>query len=298
MLFSRRSNPVPETYRYKIPELVRSRIFHILKAQTNQRWNADFSRVLDFVEDQLLAQRGALTRPTRTAAKSDHPAIDHLFECTDEEVLDFLEICFQHGDHCGGESTVEAINQVFEEENIGFELTAFRHVESSHKQEPDGPVITFGHTITPVAIKKDEKLLHAETVRPCLHTLLDPRFNTASDELLKAFEEYRRGDYGDAITDAGAAYETVMKTICTIKNWQYDPQKDTASKLIEICRDNKLFPSFYAPVLTGTATIRNKLGDAHGKGPQPDFQATKELADHMLYSVCTNINLLLSLAKV
>jgi hypothetical protein len=63
-----------------------------------------------------------------------------------------------------------------------------------------------------------------------------------------------------------------------------------------VCRANGLFHPFYKTVLVGTAIIRNKIGDAHGKGPKPEFTATKELADHMLYTVCNNINLLISLA--
>jgi len=147
-------------------------------------------------------------------------------------------------------------------------------------------------------MKKDEELLHSGTVKPCLAALSDPRFATAYQELTAAFEEYRKDKWADCITDAGAAVESVLKTICTHKKWPYDPNRDTCSTLLEICRSKGLFHPFYRPILEGTATIRNKVGDAHGKGPAPEFKATKELADHMIYTSATNIVLLVSLAKL
>jgi hypothetical protein len=116
--------------------------------------------------------------------------------------------------------------------------------------------------------------------------------------MMNAFEEYRKAKYGDAVTDAGAAVESVLKTICTVKGWAYDKNKDTCSKLLDICREKGLFHPFYKPILEGTAAIRNKIGDAHGKGPAPEFFATKELAAHMIYTCCANISLLIGLAKL
>jgi hypothetical protein len=136
--------------------------------------------------------------------------------------------------------------------------------------------------IFPTIVKKNEKLLHCQAVQPCLHVLSNTRFATANTELLNAFEEYRKGKYADAITDAGAAVESVLKIICTQKRWSYDRDKDTCSKLLDICRTHALFHPFYKPILEVTATIRNRIGDAHGKGPKPEYRATKELADHML----------------
>lgn len=122
--------------------------------------------------------------------------------------------------------------------------------------------------------------MHAEVIEPCLHVLSDSRFSTANIELMKAFEEYRKGAFAESITDAGASIESVLKTICSEKKWDYDKERDTCSKLLEICRAQGLFYPFYMPILEVTATIRNKFGDAHEKGPAPEFAATKELADH------------------
>jgi len=49
--------------------------------------------------------------------------------------------------------------------------------------------------------------------------------------MVKAHEAYRRGEYAGAITDAGASFERIMKTICHRKSWAFDPNKDTCKAL-------------------------------------------------------------------
>jgi hypothetical protein len=112
----------------------------------------------------------------------------------------------------GGQRTVNVINGLFQEENIGYELTDFQDL-----QDDNG----FYKTIGPTGIKESEKLLHQEAVKPCLHVLADKKFRSADTELRAAFEEYRKGKYADSITDAGAAVESVLKSICKAKKWTY-----------------------------------------------------------------------------
>lgn len=147
-------------------------------------------------------------------------------------------------------------------------------------------------------MKKNKQFSHETTIRPCLEFLADPRFHTANAEMLKAHDDYRKGDYADAITSCGSAFESVLKTICDHHSWAYDPDKDTCSKLVGICRDNGLFPPFYAPIFEATGTIRNKLGDAHGRGPTPIYAIRKEHVDHMIQITSAHILLLVELAKL
>lgn len=289
-LFSRRNDPVPDRYSYEIPELVRRRLLITLRVKAEATGRLALRRILHEVEEKLLMKLGALKQPKNRLISPDDAIVEHLCCCDDEEVLDFLEICFQTRGYCGGQPTLDAINDVLREENIGYELTDFHQV-----WDEDGRSY---YVVPPMPVKKEEELLHDEVVKPCLRALGDRRFATALAELMKAFEEYRRGDYGDAVTDAGAAVETVLKTICTHKKWPYDAHKDTCSKLLEICQKNGLFLPFYRPILEATATVRNKIGDAHGKGPAPEFVATKEYADHMIYMVANNISLLVTLAAL
>lgn len=67
----------------------------------------------------------------------------------------------------------------------------------------------------------------------------------------------------------------MLKIICKEKAWAYS-QNDTARKLIQICFQNGLVPSFTQNQFTslqnviesGVPTIRNKLG-GHGQGQVP-----------------------------
>lgn len=302
-LFSRRKKAVQDTYGYRIPEHVRSRLLHTIRLslESHRGGNLSIGRVLDEMRDKILQRYGGFRCSAYEAARmNDDPVVEHFFRCSDEEVMDFLQMCFETQWHCGGQATVEAINRVLDEENIGYELTPYSetYTDGAMMFGRFNPTAKTVHAHLPKVLRKDEKLLHAEAVKPCLEALSDPRFSTANDELLSAFDEHRQGNYGDAVTDAGSAFESVLKTICTHKGWLYDKDKDTCSKLLDVCRANGLFHPFYKPILDGTGTIRNKIGDAHGKGPAPEYQATKELADHMLYTVCNNINLLISLAKL
>ncbi len=301
-LFSRRHSPEADTYRYQIPEPVRNRLFHTIRGCLESRGqNHGIGDVLDEMHDKILQRLGGFHQSSYEAARiSDNPVVEHFFRCKDEELIDFLQMCFETQWHLGGQPTVEAINKVLEEENIGYELTPYTETQT------EGATL-FGHfnpkgkTIRPhlpKVVRKDEKTLHAKAVKPCLEVLSDQRFSTPSAELLGAFDEYRQGKFGDAVTDAGSAFESVLKIICTEKGWPYDKERDTCSKLLEVCRQHGLFHPFYKPILEGVATIRNKVGDAHGKGPVAEYPATKELADHMLYTVCNNINLAISLANL
>jgi hypothetical protein len=288
-LFSRRHQKVEDVYSYEIPEVVRNRVLFTIRDSLNHYTSQiNLHSVLGKAEAVILRACGGLRRRERFVPKGEE-MLEHLYACSAEEFMDFLQIAFSTNHFCGGQPVLQLVNQVLEEENVGYELTPFRNV-------PTGPD-TY-RIVLPEAVKKDEKTLHKEAVKPCLQVLGDSRFASPLSELMKAFEEYKKREYGDAITDAGAAFESVLKTICTIKGWPYDANKDTCSALLEHCREHGLFHPFYRSVLEGVATIRNKVGDAHGKGPNPEFVATKELADHMLYTVCTNINLVVTLAQL
>jgi hypothetical protein len=298
-LFSQRNAEPPERYSYTIPEKVRSRMLHTLQ-QHGAGWigGNHFKNMLGEVGQQLLAKRGGLrSSGYETARMSDHPVINHFFFCSDEEAIDFIELCFQtqtiDGDTEGAQRLVAVFNQIFEEEGIGYELTPRAVVDLGPgklfgRSSPGMRSIRIEH---PKIIKKDERTVHEKAVKPALEALRDPRLATANSELLDAFEKVRKGDYPAAITSCGKAFESVLKTICSVKGWAYDPDKDACAKLVGICRDQGLFFPFYAPIFEGVGTVRNKLG-AHGGGPKPAHVATREHAEHMIAVTCAHIDFL------
>ena len=150
-----------------------------------------------------------------------------------------------------------------------------------------------------VVVSKPDDLTHQEIVKPCLHVLGGSAFEIANEEMIAGLGHLRRGRYEDCIVSVTAAYESVLKTILSAKGWSYDADRDSCSTLIKRCRENDLFPPFYESVLASTATIRNKLSRAHGRGPvrlHPDTR--REHAEHLLHTTASHILFLVKCAEL
>lgn len=257
---------------------------------------AIFASMLNEVQMKLLTSLGrqGLSR----GYVSDHLMIDHFLTCSTDDALYFIELClcttqFKTGGVPKG--VVEDLNRILEADGVGFELTPFRQI--GRRCGPgEKPIV--GEREFPRFIKKGEHTTHEIAVKPALELLADHRFATANKELLKAFEEVRKGDYADAVTDCGSAFESVLKTICQEKEWTIDPDKDTCSALVETCKKNGLFEPFYVPMFTGVGTTRNKMGDAHGKAGTPEYTATSKHAEHMIAMTCSHITFLVKQANI
>lgn len=285
---------------YNIQENVRTRILVILSEHTSEV-HGGFDALLADVGKFLFKQYGNLFRSSFQAARrSDNPVIEHFYVCDTDHALDFIEACFQQTAYEGGQAGVDEINAIFNETGLGYNLTPF--VE--HRIEKDtflfgakrkGIVVEYEY---PQVIRRDDQMLHQSVIEPTLALLSDSRLRIANSEILKAHSALRHGQYEDAITYAGSAFESLLKTICDIKGWGYDPNKDTSSRLINICRDHNLFPPFYTPFFESVGTIRNKLSGAHGRGPSPLHQVRQEHAEHMLYLTSTHMLLMARLAGI
>jgi hypothetical protein len=128
--------------------------------------------------------------------------------------------------------------------------------------------------------------------------LTHPLFKTANSELLNAHEHFRHGKYEATITAACQTFESVFKVICTKKKWKYDPHKDTLAKLVEICRDNGLFPAFYTEIFKNVGTIRNRMGGHGGGNPGDSVKPDQEHAENMIYLVSSHLLLLVKMVKL
>ena len=300
-LFSKRNREPVKTFRCDVPEMVRSRVLYTLEELAECNHNGSLDGLLHDVGDILLKEYGGLHQSSyRAARRSDHPIIEHFLSVSDEMALDFIEASFHSFSHGPGKEGVNRINEIFREEGIGYVLTPWIEIED--KEGKNGP-IPFLHMkkieITyPQFIRKTDNYIHKEVVMPALDALAKPIFKVANEEMLKAHASFRAGDWPNAITASGSAFESVMKTICTQKKWRFDADKDTCAKLVEICNEHNLFPSFYVEGLKAIGRIRNNLGDAHGRGPLPKSEATSELAEHMIHSTSANILLLARLAGI
>ncbi len=136
-------------------------------------------------------------------------------------------------------------------------------------------------------IQIDNDLLHAEVTKPALQLLSDPRFKGAEEEFREAHEHYRVHKYEDCITNALKAFESTLKTICDLKEWEYS-KKSTASNLLKIVFREKLVPDYLdnsftqlaATLQSGLPKVRNEAG-GHGQGTglreTPDYIAAYAL---------------------
>jgi hypothetical protein len=125
-------------------------------------------------------------------------------------------------------------------------------------------------------IRVDSTFTHSEIIKPTISLLANPIFAGANDEYLTAHEHYRHGRNKECLIDCLKAFESTMKIICAEKGWAFDPAKDTANRLIQICFAEQLVPTFMQTHISalksvlesGIPTVRNKLA-GHGQGTQP-----------------------------
>lgn len=142
--------------------------------QISDRWpnSLEIGEMFEEVQNKLLQQYGGLYRPTYDAAcVHNDPLLNHFLCCSDEMALDFVELCFQTSNGCGRQDGVTALNAVFHEEAMGYELTAWREVETGEPAKLFGRTIGGGKSIRiehPRIIRKDEQFTHTEIVQPSL----------------------------------------------------------------------------------------------------------------------------------
>ena len=120
-------------------------------------------------------------------------------------------------------------------------------------------------------------------------------FEGAEAEFQRAQEHHRHGRYEEAITDALKAFESTMKYICDQRGWEYSPDRDTATRLIDILLQEGLIPQWAQSEFTslrsllesGLPTARNRVA-GHGRGAAPR-QVPGYLAAFALHMAGANI---------
>jgi hypothetical protein len=143
-------------------------------------------------------------------------------------------------------------------------------------------------------IRIDSTYIHSEVVKPTISLLWNLKFQGANEEYMKAHENYCHGKNKECLTECLKAFEITMKIICKEKGWTYS-ETDTAKKLIQVCFQNGLVPTFTQNQYTslqnllesGIPTIRNKLG-GHGQGQTPQ-KVDDEMTRYGLNLTGTNI---------
>ena len=133
--------------------------------------------------------------------------------------------------------------------------------------------------------------LQANVVEPAFVLINNKTFSGAEKEFRQALDDYKQDNNIAAINSCGRALESTMKIICDLNKWEYG-ERDTAGRLINICREKELFEDFFYVEITklltdGAPRLRNaKTG--HGAGAKnneiPDFYV-----DYMIHTTATCI---------
>jgi len=145
----------------------------------------------------------------------------------------------------------QAINAVFADNDIPWIMTDGRLVKIDAKQ---------------FEIDLRNKALMA------LHELTDsdPKFQAAYDELIKACEYLDRGEFGEAISNAGKSYESILKVICNLQRGNADKlTKEYVTNVLDNLPASMTKEGFREKVLMALPFIRNNSSADHGAGATP-----------------------------
>lgn len=278
-LFSKRQKKlrgeVPDVYTYDtIPNPLRVQIVHLWTdalGNPNEYYETYFKvgHAYRFLVETLCREYGVFKLIDKDSY-SERNYMEELInfflkENDNEKVIDTIELSFKyidgvtrdfnyrHKHECSeiADKAISELNYRFREHGIGYQYS-------------DSEII-----------RVDSELIHSEVVKPALKLLQGKFLAGAQQEFLKAHEHYRKGNTKGALNESLKAFESTMKAICDKRGWSYDP-RDTSKKLIEICLNNGLIPSFWQQQMTslrvllesGVPTGRHKLS-GHGQGSKP-----------------------------
>lgn len=271
---------------------VRNQVLHALWGLLDRlgvdTW-ADFTRVLRMRWD---AERGVYDQYMRdeTPAQLRAKTIKAFIEASDVDARDFIEIACGltnreiRGYFVGRRQSPVPVDGLLHEVNV-----RLREARLAYRFEPQiNQLVNIGSEYT-----------HEAIVRPALNLLAQSGFEGASAEFATAFEQLGDGNWKDAVTAAGRAFEATMKAICTARGWAYDPAKSRAEELVTLCLSNGLLPpwlsgsaqTFVAMMKAGVPHVRNNAG-AHGQAPDAEA-VTEALARYAINQAAASMLLLL-----
>ena len=177
-----------------------------------------------------------------------------LLTCSTEELFDFIELSFMPEISLNipdPKKVVDEINEFFKIEKAAYRLTQIKFI---------GEKIEY-----PRIVRVEEEMMYKEAIEPVLSVLSKPHFEAANEEFRKGMDAYREGNYADCLRECCNAVESVLKVLCDRNGWPFN-EKTTVAPLLKIVIENSKLDPFFQQPLTLIATMRNKLGGAHGHG--------------------------------
>lgn len=270
-LFSNRrkekAGEVPDVYIYdQLSPKVRLQLARIIERSFGRpqefsqmmghKWLLPYEQINAFVAEE----HGRVTLGTGY----DSDARNAIYHCLQNEndldiVFDLLEISLRvmeglsydyrtmEGVQISQQEAIEQVNDRLRENGIGFYFENGKFV------------------------KIDDEHTHSEAIKPALELLRKSMYVGANAEFGKAFGFYKDGDYENSMVEATKALESVLKAICTKRQWHFDPNS-TVKKLIDVVLKANLVPTYLqqnftslVSLMESAATPRNKAA-GHGQG--------------------------------
>lgn len=262
---------ISDVYTYdKIQQTLRQQVIYIVNDFVDSYSYEESTEYLIYSSpaDILCREYGVRSLDSRYGHNQKHQILGFI-EITSEteKVLDAIELIFQAIDI----EAREEYDNDGQPEGVISPDEAIEELNTRFKEHGIGYAFEGG-----MLIRIDSTYTHSEIIKPTITLLANPSFAGANEEYLIAHEHYRHGRNKECLTECLKAFESTMKSICTGKGWDYDPAKDAANKLIQICFANQLVPAFMQNHITalknvletGIPTVRNKLS-GHGQGAVP-----------------------------
>ena len=203
-----------------------------------------------------------------------------LLTCSTEELFDFIELSFKLPKTSliipDPKKVVDEINEFFQIEKAAYRLTQIKFI---------GEKIEY-----PRIVRVEDEIIYKEAIEPVLSVLSKPHFEAANEEFRKGMDAYREGNYADCIRECCNAVESVLKVLCYRNGWPFN-EKDTVAPLLKIVTENSKLDPFFQQPLTLIATMRNRLGGAHGHGLKA-YTTKPHIAQYAVSSTAAAIVLL------
>ncbi|WHZ05845.1 hypothetical protein QNH48_14990 [Neobacillus sp. YX16] len=292
-IFSKRNNDNQKSiFKYdEIPEPLRVQIGHIWEDAIGRYVNGvgyyrdhASNETWDYIHKTLCKEYGLYS-----LSEEQCYSIDHCYNFLNEEesverVLDIIELTFRvidtevrkdqwnwanKGITQPPDEAIEELNKRFQEHGIGYQYL-------------NGKIV-----------RVDSEYIYREAVEPAVSLMLGEGFEGASEEFMNAHEHFKKGKDKEAIVEAGKAFESVMKSICSKMNIKLTG-KETANPLIKILIKNELIPEYLENSLMGQPVLRNK--HAHGQG-EKSVPLPRYTVAYALHLCATNIVLLIEAYK-
>lgn len=284
----------PDVYKYdEIPEALRNQIIYIWQTAigTSRKGGYDYSNQppdnIWIAIQSILCRELGLSSLGRKGDKPFMQCCTFLLEESDiDKILSLIEVSFRMIERiCPGLSSYEKQGAEISQEPDD----AINELNTRFKEHGIGYQYANG-----MIVRIDSQYIHTEAVLPAISLLQQPGFEGASEEFLDAHQHYREGNNKDAISAALKAFESTMKSICSLMSWKF-PENATAKPLIDICISNGLIPeplqghfgSLRATLENGLPTMSNRLA-RHGQGKKR-LTVLDHYAAYALHLAATNI---------